>query len=166
MTSPAMTDSNRDEELRNVAEQHLDDATPPMPPPPPHRPDTPPQFILYQSGDEFADSLDRLAFWVRHLLIAVYGREVTSTAPWCPEWWRHPEAVAHLHGLFLAWESMTGVGSDAIGPAIWHRDYLGPTMTALRDPSGPFAGCKVGAHRDKQPPTIADREGPPATGSF
>ncbi|MEO3930459.1 DUF4913 domain-containing protein [Micromonosporaceae bacterium B7E4] len=166
MTSPATTDGDRDQVLPGVAEQHRDDAATSMPPPPPQRPDTPPQFILYQSGDEFIDSLERLEFWVRHLLIPVYGREVTSTAPWCPEWWRHPEAVAHLHGLFLVWESLTGVGSDPTGPAVWHRDFLGPAMTALRDASGPFAGCRVGAHRDKQTPTIADREGVGATGSF
>jgi Domain of unknown function (DUF4913) len=138
MTSPATTDGERDERLREA--------------------DARPYFILYQSGSEFTDSLDRLAFWVHQLLIPVYGREVTSMAPWCPEWWRHPEAVAYLHGLFLAWESLTGAGSDRTGPAIWHRDFLGPTMLALRDPSGPLAGCRVGSHRDKRSPTVVDHK--------
>lgn len=172
MTSPAMTDSKHDQEPQEPAEQHHDGAAPsappqpPQPPRPPQRPNTPPRFILYKSGAEFADLLNRLDFWVRNLLIPVYGREVTSTAPWCPEWWRHPEAVAYLHGLFLAWEFLTGPGSDALGPAVWHRDFLAPTMTMLRDPSGPFAGCRPGAHRDKQRPTIADRGGTSAGSSF
>ncbi|NEE06434.1 DUF4913 domain-containing protein, partial [Streptomyces sp. SID7499] len=38
------------------------------------------------------------------------------------------------------------------GPAIWHRDYLTHVMAALRNPSGPFAGCKPGAHRPKDVP--------------
>ncbi|GAB1691116.1 hypothetical protein KRM28CT15_29190 [Krasilnikovia sp. M28-CT-15] len=51
---------------------------------------------------------------------------------------------------------MTGSRSELTGPANWNRDYLGPIMANLRDPSGTFAGCKPGMHRDKQPPPIAD----------
>jgi hypothetical protein len=166
MTSPTRTGNDHDRELLDEADQHRDDggAPPPPPPPPPPPRKVGPRFILYQSGDEFTHTLNRLAAWVHRLLIPVYGREVSSTAPWCPEWWRHPEAVALLHGLFLAWELLTGAGSDPTGPAVWHRDFLGPTMAALRDPSGPFAGCKPGAHREKQPPPVVDRTSQAPTG--
>ncbi|WP_437058856.1 DUF4913 domain-containing protein [Streptomyces sp. enrichment culture] len=49
-----------------------------------------------------------------------------------------PEAVARLHGLWLARGDLTGLGSPPTGRAMWHRDYLFPTMTALRDPQGLF----------------------------
>ncbi|MER8010311.1 DUF4913 domain-containing protein [Streptomyces sp. NPDC094149] len=111
-----------------------------------------PAFILYLEGSEYDDALHRLALWVRHLLLPVYGREVTSAAPWCTSWWKHPEAVAQLYGLWMAWHDLTGPDAPATGPATWHRDHLGHVMSSLRDPSGPFAGCKAGAHRAKETP--------------
>lgn len=123
----------------------------------------PPHFILYMTGPEYAQNLRQLTLWTHHVLLPVYGREVTSAAPWCSRWWEHPEAIAQLHGLWLAWGELTGPGSGMCGPANWHRDYLGPVMTTLRDPMGPFAGCKPGAHRDKEIPQVdaADPFGPP-----
>jgi hypothetical protein len=109
-------------------------------------------FILYLQGSEYDAGLHRLTMWVRHLQLPVYGREVGSIAPWCPSWWRHPEAVAQLYGLWMAWQELTGPGSQATGPATWHRDYLGHVMASLRDPLGPFAGCKADAHRAKEAP--------------
>jgi hypothetical protein len=127
-------------------------------PPEPEQPqgEAPPQpdFILYKDGEEFGEVLERLGFWVHNLLVPVYAREVSSGALWCTQWWRHPEAVAQLHGLSMAWQEMTGAGSNLSGPAMWHRDFLGPVMQSLRDPSGPFAGCKPGSHRDKPAPPV------------
>lgn len=111
-----------------------------------------PAFILYMDGAEYQDGLNRLTLWVRHLLLPVYGREVTSNAPWCNRWWEHKEAVAQLYGLWMAWQELTGPESAGTGPATWHRDYLTHIMAALRDPQGPFAGCKPGAHRAKEAP--------------
>jgi hypothetical protein len=127
------------------------------------KPQDPPQFILYLSGPEYGEELRQLTLWVHHVLLPVYGREVTSTAPWCSCWWEHPEAVGQLHGLWLAWAELTGPGSSTCGPANWHRDHLRPVMESLRDPLGPFAGCKPGAHRPKEFPPIdaVDPFGPP-----
>jgi hypothetical protein len=119
----------------------------------PARPEGP-GFILYLDGPAYGQALDRLSLWVQHLLLPVYGREITSGAPWCARWWEHPEAIAQLYGLWMAWQELTGPGSPLTGPAVWHRDYLGLTMTALRDPSGPFAGCKPGSHRPKESPPV------------
>lgn len=118
-----------------------------------------PQFILYLDGAEYAQALRSLALWVRYLLLPVYGRETTSQAPWCPRWWEHHEAVAQLYGLWMAWQEYTGPKAAMAGPANWHRDYLGPVMTALRDPAGPFAGCKPGAHRAKEFPYTEEFDG-------
>ncbi|MGY1438572.1 DUF4913 domain-containing protein [Streptomyces reniochalinae] len=113
-----------------------------------------PRFILYQDGAEYQASLYQLLQWTHHVLLPVYGREVSSTAPWCSRWWEHPEAVAQLHGLWLAWAELTGPNADNTGPSVWHRDFLGPIMGALRDPMGPFAGCKPGSHRAKEVPPV------------
>ncbi|MER6672748.1 DUF4913 domain-containing protein [Streptomyces sp. NPDC000983] len=112
------------------------------------------RFILYQEGTEYGRTLRRLTLWVHHVLLPVYGREVTSSAPWCSRWWEHPEAVAQLHALWLAWEELTESDTPGSGPVTWHRDCLGPVMHSLRDPAGPFAGCKPGAHRVKEKPPV------------
>lgn len=118
----------------------------------------PPQFILYFQGREYSLALRKLTLWTHHVLLPVYGREVTSASPWCPRWWEHPEAVAQLHGLWLAWGELTGPGSPMTGPASWHRDHLAVVMNNLRDPQGPFAGCKPGMHRAKETPTVDDMD--------
>ncbi|WUX04426.1 DUF4913 domain-containing protein (plasmid) [Streptomyces sp. NBC_01450] len=97
-----------------------------------------------------------LSLWVHGLLLPVYGREISSTAPWCPRWYEHLEAVGQLYGLWMAWQDLTGQASPLTGPAMWHRDYLTPVMNNLRDPSGIFAGCKPGQHRHKEPPPVEE----------
>ncbi|MGW0506677.1 DUF4913 domain-containing protein [Micromonospora sp. NPDC003241] len=83
-------------------------------------------------------------------------RITTSASPAITpaRWWNHAEAVAQLHALWMAWEEMTGHQGGPLGPANWHRDYLGPVMESLRDPAGPFGGCKTGSHRAKTPPAV------------
>ncbi|MFJ6541053.1 DUF4913 domain-containing protein [Streptomyces sp. NPDC091385] len=117
-------------------------------------PPEPPRFILYLEGAAYAGELRGLTLWVHHVLLPVYGREVTSSSPWCSRWWEHPEAVARLHGLWLVWGELTGPGASVAGPAEWHRDHLPSVMDALRDPQGPFAGCKPGMHRAKEAPVV------------
>ncbi|MGW1722210.1 DUF4913 domain-containing protein [Streptomyces sp. NPDC002306] len=127
----------------------------PVPAPPEAQGPPPvPPFILYLSGPDHFEALHRLTLWVRHLLLPVYGREVTSTAPWCSRWWLHPEAVAQLYGLWMAWQDLTVPEAGLGGPAAWHRDHLSHVMATLRDPNGPFAGCKPGGHRAKAAPEM------------
>ncbi|MFE1286591.1 DUF4913 domain-containing protein [Streptomyces sp. NPDC058751] len=122
------------------------------------QPSAAPPFILFLDGPEYAGEMGRLAVWVSDLLLPVYGREATSQQPWCPRWWEHPEAVARLHGLWLAWQEHTDPAAGASGPAVWHRDHLGAVLSELRSPSGPFAGCKNGSHRPKTPPAVESYE--------
>ncbi|WP_406079043.1 DUF4913 domain-containing protein [Micromonospora sp. NBC_00858] len=108
-----------------------------------------------------SEELRRLAMWVEGLLLPVFGREVTTTAPWCPQWWAHAEAVARLHALWLAWQDANAPGRDMQSISSWIRDHLDVGMTTLRDPSGPFAGCKRGSHRDKEIPYVEPIPSPP-----
>ncbi|MFJ2514410.1 DUF4913 domain-containing protein [Streptomyces griseoviridis] len=131
--------------------------------PPRSEPKSPPHFILYKDGPDYGQTLRQLTLWTHHVLLPVYGREISSSAPWCSRWWEHQEAIALLHGLWLAWGDLTGPGTDMSGPSVWHRDHLGPTMNVLRDAMGPFAGCKPGNHRSKEIPPVdaMDPFGPP-----
>jgi hypothetical protein len=125
-------------------------------PPPPAPPRVAPSFIVLMGDDDHDQAMRELVVWVKHLLMPIYGREVTSGAPWCSRWWEHLEAVAQLHALWMAWDDLVLNRPAPTGPADWHRDYLIPVMAALRDPSGPFAGCKTGRHQDKGTPDVDD----------
>ncbi|MEV6209566.1 DUF4913 domain-containing protein [Kitasatospora sp. NPDC051914] len=116
--------------------------------PPDGEPDSSaPLFILAMGGGQYAAELDGLANWVTHLLLPVYGREISSTRPWCSRWYEHPEAVARLHALWLVWQQLTDAEAGHAGPASWHRDHLDHTLLQLRSPDGPFAACTTSPAR-------------------
>ncbi|MGK4579611.1 DUF4913 domain-containing protein [Kitasatospora sp. HPMI-4] len=104
-------------------------------------------FILALTGEAYDAELAALRFWVNHLLLPVYGREISTTRPWCYEWEKHLEAVARLHGLWLAWQQMTDAEAGLAGPSAWHRDHLAPALLELRAPDGPFAACTTNPAR-------------------
>ncbi|MGM0351829.1 DUF4913 domain-containing protein [Streptomyces sp. ECR3] len=117
-------------------------------------------FILALGGAAYRDELEALTTWVDHLLLPVYGREISSARPWCARWQEHPEAVARLHGLWLAWQQYTDTEAGLAGPATWHRDHLDHVMAQLRSPEGPFAACTTSMARPSHRllPSPADLE--------
>ncbi|MFJ8442845.1 DUF4913 domain-containing protein [Kitasatospora griseola] len=104
-------------------------------------------FILAMGGEEYAAELAALDNWVTHVLLPIYGREIGSTRPWCARWYEHQEAVARLHGLWLAWQQLTDAEAGLAGPSTWHRDHLDHAIAQLRSPDGPFAACTTSAAR-------------------
>ncbi|MEU9481191.1 DUF4913 domain-containing protein [Streptomyces sp. NPDC048191] len=104
-------------------------------------------FILALDGTAYAEELAALTSWVHDLLLPVYGREITTGRPWCQQWEEHPEAVARLHALWLAWQQLTDVEAGLTGPSTWHRDHLDPTLLQLRTPDGPFSACTTSPNR-------------------
>ncbi|MFD8916037.1 DUF4913 domain-containing protein [Streptomyces sp. NPDC059575] len=104
-------------------------------------------FILALGGKAYAVELAALSDWVNYLFLPVYGREISTTRPWCAQWHEHPEAVARLHALWLAWQQFTDVEAGLSGPSTWHRDHLDQTLVHLRAPDGPFAACTTSANR-------------------
>ncbi|MGV9312077.1 DUF4913 domain-containing protein [Streptomyces sp. NPDC003691] len=104
-------------------------------------------FILALAGTAYEEELKALGIWVERLLLPVYGREITTGRPWCFEWREHPEAIARLHGLWLAWQQFTDTEAGLAGPATWHRDHLDPTWLQLRAPDGPFGACTTSPAR-------------------
>lgn len=104
-------------------------------------------FILALGAKAYAEELAALTNWVHNLLLPVYGREITTGRPWCRQWQEHPEAVARLHALWLAWQQLTDVQAGLTGPSTWHRDHLDPALLQLRTPDGPFGACTTSATR-------------------
>lgn len=104
-------------------------------------------FILALGTQVYAVELAALTNWVHNLLLPVYGREITTGRPWCQQWQEHPEAVARLHALWLAWQQLTDVQAGLTGPSTWHRDHLDPALLQLRTPDGPFGACSTSAAR-------------------
>lgn len=106
-----------------------------------------PMFILAMDGSAYDSELAALTQWVNFLLLPVYGREISTNRPWCHRWPEHPEAVARLHALWLAWQQLTVPAAGPAGPSAWHRDHLGPTWLELRSPDGPFSACTTNSDR-------------------
>ncbi|MFD9503433.1 DUF4913 domain-containing protein [Streptomyces sp. NPDC060035] len=104
-------------------------------------------FILALGGEAYAVELAALSDWVNYLFLPVYGREISTSRPWCAQWHEHPEAVARLHALWLAWQQFTDAEAGLSGPSSWHRDHLDQTLVHLRAPDGPFAACTTSPTR-------------------
>jgi Domain of unknown function (DUF4913) len=87
-----------------------------------------------------------LGEWVQEWLLPVYRRSVRGhERTWCPQWWKHAEAVARLEALWRAWEHLRQ--DPATGLSVWFRDHADHHMTVLLDADGPFKGCD-GRHCD------------------
>ncbi|WP_067813981.1 DUF4913 domain-containing protein [Nocardia inohanensis] len=101
------------------------------------------QPMVYASVVEF----------VENYLSLVYRRQVTdiSDTVWCPEWWKHAEAVARLDAMWRAWEHYRLDGKT--GLSVWFLDHADAHMAKLFDPKGPFKYCSVrNGHKDMLTP--------------
>jgi hypothetical protein len=96
--------------------------------------------------------------WVEGWLLPLYRRSVHGHhRVWCPEWWRHSEAVTRLDALWRAWERLRL--DPATGLSVWFRDHADHHMTILLDADGPLKGCD-GTH-SRRPLDPLPHEGPP-----
>lgn len=78
--------------------------------------------------------------FVRELLAPTYRRSLDGRhRTWCPQWWRHAEAITRLEALWRAWEHLRL--EPALGISVWLRDHADPHMATLLDSDGPFKGC-------------------------
>ncbi|WP_198358409.1 DUF4913 domain-containing protein [Streptomyces fildesensis] len=114
--------------------------------PPPVAPPEP-RPILELDGEEREDELDALTDWVDDFLLAVYGAEVTTAAPWCLRWQEHDDVVAWLHALWLAYQQHKDPEAGLSGLFVWHRDFLTHAIAAIRAPGGPLSACMTSPER-------------------
>ena len=76
---------------------------------------------------------------------------------WCPEWYRHAQALSRLDSVWRAWENLRF--DPALGMSNWWLHHADPHMRALADPvTGFFVRCAHGHQGDDPLPL----ETPPA----
>ncbi|MGV9196755.1 DUF4913 domain-containing protein [Arcanobacterium canis] len=87
--------------------------------------------------------------WVEYYLVYMYRRPmVPSRIAWCPQWWKHIEALTRLEALWRSWEYMRQENAMT-GLARWWIELADPTMRALMDPDGTFKGCTDTQHKNR-----------------
>jgi uncharacterized protein DUF4913 len=99
-----------------------------------------PPELFYGTVEEF----------VREQLAPMYRRALDAThRTWCPQWWRHAEAISRLEALWRAWEHLRL--DPATGMSIWFRDHADHHMAALLDSDGPFKRCSPTKGHSERP---------------
>lgn len=75
-----------------------------------------------------------------------YVREVNNGSEfvWCPQWYKHPEALARVEAMWRAWEHLRLDG--ALGSSTWWINHADPHMSMLMAPNGPFKKCVYEGH--------------------
>jgi hypothetical protein len=102
-----------------------------------------------------------VAEFVREKLAVTYRRSLNAQGgvAWCPQWWKHAEAISRLEALWRAWEFLRLDGTT--GMSVWWRDHADHHMSVLLSADGPFKGCSADdGHRSKLVPLPCD-EPPP-----
>jgi hypothetical protein len=82
--------------------------------------------------------------WVTEHFLPIYRRPLGGEYRWCPQWWRHAEAITRLTALWQSWEAMRL--QPGTGTANWLRDHLDHQLPILLGRSGPFAQCSEDEH--------------------
>lgn len=103
-----------------------------------------------QSGQTHFASVDQ---WITGWLLPMWTRDLHGDeSTWCPQWWRHPEAVARLTSLWLSWEHLRL--DAATGMSSWWRDHADHHLAVLLSSSTVFKGCSPKGHTDYPLPQL------------
>jgi hypothetical protein len=116
----------------------------------------PERKLVYASAvDFFAD-----------ILAHSYMREVNQGAEllWCPEWYKHAEALARVECLWRAWEHLRW--EPALGLSTWWLHHADPHMASLMAPNGPFKKCAYDGHNQGSDRLKPLPHAKPAPGTF
>lgn len=108
-------------------------------PPPEHEP-APERDLVYGSAQDFL---------IHQLLPSYIRRNDGKEGLWCPEWYKHAEAISRINALWRAWEHLRWEPST--GMSVWWRDHADHHMRVLYDPQGPFHSCSPDKHYDPKP---------------
>jgi hypothetical protein len=83
--------------------------------------------------------------WVRGLFLPMFGWRIDGQRWfWCPQWWRHAEAIWRLELLWRSWEAAR---LHPLGMSGWSGELDRHKWELLGD-GGPFRQCRS-AERDR-----------------
>jgi hypothetical protein len=112
----------------------------------------------------------RAAFikWVQlHLSrVEAYGQPVRKQAPWCAEWWKHPEVVQRLYVAWRAYLKAAKLQAEGDGlakSAWWVQHWDHHARIIFDEQYGPFRACNSAGHladNNSRPLTIQVHEPP------
>ncbi|WP_058740930.1 DUF4913 domain-containing protein [Curtobacterium citreum] len=97
-----------------------------------------------EAEDEEFDLTPLFLEWVEeHLAVVEYTHSDKSTAVWCPEWWKHPEAVERLWATFEArQQAKIDAAERADALSDWWLTHWDRHAAILFDgKAGPFRNC-------------------------
>ena len=116
----------------------------------------PERELVYSSAVEF----------FVELFAQSYVREVNEGAAsaWCPEWYKHPEALIRMEAIWRAWEHLRL--EPALGISTWWLNHADPHMRVLTDKEGPFKKCAYDGHKTPAPGKAALPHVVPEAGIF
>ena len=84
-----------------------------------------------------------------------YGQLVRKQAPWCPEWWKHPEVVQRLYVSWRGYLKAAKLQSEGDGlakSAWWVQHWAHHARIIFDEQYGPFRACNSAGH-------LADNKG-------
>jgi len=112
---------------------------------PDHSHGEPAAELVYDSAIEF----------FVELLAPSYVRDVNEGAElaWCPEWYKHPEALIRMESIWRAWEHLRL--EPALGVSTWWLNHADPHMRVLMDKEGPFKKCAYDGHKPPRTAALA-----------
>ena len=100
--------------------------------------------------------------WVNSWLLPMWTRSLDhDSVTWCPQWWRHPEAVARLTALWLAWEQLRLEPGAAMSS--WWRDHADHHLPVLLGAQNVFKGCGPTGHTRYPVEQLPSDSAPPGT---
>ena len=72
--------------------------------------------------------------WVTSHFLPMFRRPLGGEYRWCPQWWRHAEAITRLTALWHTWEALRL--QPGTGMATWLRDHLDHQLPVLLGRTG------------------------------
>lgn len=91
--------------------------------------------------------------WATEWLLPTYRRHPSGARVWCPQWWKHAEAVYRIQALWRGFEEVRLQPGAAV--SAWVRDHLDYHMNVLMEQNGPFIRCSSkDGHRTDQPEVL------------
>jgi hypothetical protein len=97
-------------------------------------------------------------FVVDRLIYLLTPPAPDSGRVWCPEWYRHAQALSRLDSVWRAWEMLRF--DPALGMSNWWLHHADPHWRALTDPvTGPFAHCAEGHSTPEPVPVMQAPDG-------